>query len=134
MRWMTLSIDPVVTRNGNDHEEYSYLTIPSQRCHVWPINEYSGFRFRYCMQGWVMRFSIHVWVFMFGYSCLGIHVWVFMFGYSYLGSEFWSGIEVQVFIFRFRFLVRYWGSGIEVQACRFSIQVWLFRSSIQVQH
>ena len=35
------------------------------------------FRFRYCMQGWVMRS-----VFMFGYSCSG--------------SEFWSGIEVQV--------------------------------------
>ena len=32
------------------------------------------------MQGWVMRFSIQVWVFMFGYS--------------YSGSEFWSSIVV----------------------------------------
>src|SRR5882724_1980791 len=104
MRWMTLSIDPVVTRNGNDHEEYSYLTIPSQRCHVWPINEYSGFRFRYCMQGWVMRFSIHVWVFMFGYSCLGIHIQVQNSGK----------------VLRFRYI------------CRYNIEVWVFRLSIEV--
>src|SRR5882724_2747373 len=78
-----------------------------------------------------MRFSVQVWVFIFGYSysgsefwsvlrfryvgsvlrfgysCLGILVQVFRFRYSYSGSEFWSGIE-------------------EVQVCSISIEVWVF--------
>ena len=69
---MTLSIDPVVARNGNDHEEYSYLTMPSQRCHVLPINEYSGLNIQVQVlhAGLGNEVSIQVWVFMFRFRIL----------------------------------------------------------------
>ena len=73
------------------------------------------------MQGWVMRFSIQVWVFMFGYS--------------YSGSEFWSGIEVQVCRFSIQvwvFRVGYTGLGIPNQVFQFRYSGAVFWLGIDI--